>query len=205
MELNVLIPQDTQSLFHGIASTHAKGFQETDDEHSAHRLEHPGGGLGQPAADPGDRRPRAQRPSGGHLSFGPATDPAANAAALEEFLAADVIVIGAPIYNFSIPSQLKAWIDRIAVAGRTFRYTAAGPEGLVRGKTVIVALSRGGVHVAGAGGEFGESYLKFLFGFLGIEDVRFVRAQGLSVSPEQRAAALAAAVAAVHAPARRAA
>jgi FMN-dependent NADH-azoreductase len=130
---------------------------------------------------------------------------ARGAARLEEFLAADVIVIGAPIYNFTIPSQLKAWIDRIAVAGKTFRYTASGPEGLVRGKKVIVALSRGGVHAPGTGGEFGESYLRFLFGFLGIEDVSFVRAQGLSISPQHRAAALAEAVASIAVPARLAA
>ena len=102
-------------------------------------------------------------------------------AALDEFLAADVIVVGAPIYNFGIPSQLKAWIDRIVVAGKTFRYTAAGPEGLARGKKVIVALTRGGVHPGGIGQEFGESYLRFVFGFLGIEDVSFARAQGLSI------------------------
>jgi FMN-dependent NADH-azoreductase len=133
------------------------------------------------------------------------TEAARSAATLEEFLAADVIVIGAPIYNFSIPSQLKAWIDRIAVAGKTFRYTAAGPEGLARGKKVIVALSRGGVHTPGAAGEFGESYLKFLFGFLGIDDVSFVRAQGLAMSPQQRSTAMGAALASIRAPALQAA
>ena len=128
-----------------------------------------------------------------------------NTAALDEFVAADVIVIGAPIYNFSIPSQLKAWIDRIAVAGRTFRYTAEGPEGLMRGKQVIVAISRGGVHAPGTAGEFGESYLRFLFGFLGIDDVRFVRAQGLAISPQHRTAAMGAALASIKVPAQRAA
>jgi FMN-dependent NADH-azoreductase len=130
---------------------------------------------------------------------------ARNAATLKEFLAADVIVIGAPIYNFTVPSQLKAWIDRIAVAGKTFRYTAAGPEGLVRGKKVIVALTRGGVHTAGAAQEFGESYLRFLFAFLGIDEVSFVHAQGLSISPEQRTAALSAALAGIRMPAQQAA
>jgi FMN-dependent NADH-azoreductase len=134
-----------------------------------------------------------------------AAEAARDAAALAEFQAADVIVIGAPIYNFAIPSQLKAWIDRIAVAGKTFRYTAAGPEGLARGKKVIVALTRGGVHTPGAAPEFGESYLGFLFGFLGIDDVTFVRAQGLSISPQERTAALDAAVASIRSPARRAA
>jgi FMN-dependent NADH-azoreductase len=134
-----------------------------------------------------------------------ATAAAGSAAALAEFLAADVIVIGAPIYNFSIPSQLKAWIDRVAVAGKTFRYTAAGPEGLARGKKVIVALTRGGVHTPGTAQEFGESYLRFLFGFLGIEDVNFVHAQGLAVSAQQRTAAMAAAFAAITVPLPRAA
>jgi len=106
-------------------------------------------------------------------------------------------VIGAPIYNFSIPSQLKAWIDRISVAGKTFRYTANGPEGLAGGKQVVIAMTRGGVAGADARGEFGESYLRFLFGFLGIQDVRVVRAEGLNISPQQRAASLAAARAAI--------
>jgi FMN-dependent NADH-azoreductase len=137
-----------------------------------------------------------------HLSHRPpagrdAAEVAGNAHLLEQFLAADVLVIGAPIYNFSIPTQLKAWIDRIAVAGRTFRYTANGPEGLAGGKQVIVAVARGGVSRADAVGEFGESYLKFLFGFLGITAVRFVRAEGLAISPQQRAASLEAARAAI--------
>ena len=128
-----------------------------------------------------------------------------DATALEEFLAADVIVIGAPIYNFGVPSQLKAWIDRIAVAGKTFRYTASGPEGLVRGKKVTVALTRGGVHDPAIGQEFGESYLRFVFRFLGIEDVNFVRAQGLAISPQQRGSALEAALASIRLPVQQAA
>jgi FMN-dependent NADH-azoreductase len=134
-----------------------------------------------------------------HRSLGQSDEPEAarNALALEQFLAADVLVIGAPIYNFSIPSQLKAWIDRISVAGRTFRYTAQGPEGLAGGKQVIVALARGGVGRGQPHGEFGESYLRFLFGFLGITDIRFVRAEGLRVSPQQREASLEAARAAI--------
>jgi FMN-dependent NADH-azoreductase len=122
---------------------------------------------------------------------------ARNARALEQFLAADLLVIGAPIYNFSIPSQLKAWIDRITVAGKTFRYTANGPEGLAGGKEVIVAMARGGVTGADARAEFGESYLKFMFAFLGIKNVRFVRAEGLAISPEHREASLSAARAAI--------
>jgi len=125
---------------------------------------------------------------------------ARNAQVLEEFLLADVIVIGAPLYNFSIPSQLKAWIDRISVAGKTFRYTETGPVGLAGGKRVIVAVSRGGVYAPGTPGEFGESYLKFLFAFLGIDSVSFVRAEGLGLSPQQRAAGLAAARATIAEP-----
>src|SRR5205823_13726594 len=110
---------------------------------------------------------------------------ARNAAALEQFLAADVIVIGAPVYNFTVPSQLKAWIDRIAVAGKTFRYTANGPEGLAGNKRVIVAVSRGGFYEAGNSFEHVEAYLKPMFNFLGIEP-EFVRAEGIAVGPEQR-------------------
>jgi FMN-dependent NADH-azoreductase len=140
-----------------------------------------------------------------HLSFGGLTrekalETPANVAVLEEFLAADVVVIGAPLYNFTLPSQLKAWIDRISVAGKTFRYTASGPQGLAGGKQVIVAVSRGGVYAPGAPGEFGESYLKFLFAFLGVKDLTFVRAEGLAISPQQREAALSAAMAAIAAP-----
>lgn len=130
---------------------------------------------------------------------------ARDAATLEEFLAADVVVIGAPMYNFSIPSQLKAWIDRITVKGKTFRYTASGPQGLARGKTVIVAVSRGGVYAPNAAGEFGESYLRFLFGFLGIENLTFVRAEGLGISPQHREAGIGAALAAIPTPAALAA
>jgi FMN-dependent NADH-azoreductase len=122
---------------------------------------------------------------------------ARDAAALEEFLAADVIVIGAPLYNFALPSQLKAWIDRISIKGRTFRYGPQGPQGLAGGRRVIVALSRGGVYEAGAGTEFAESYLKFLFGFLGITDLSFVRAEGLNISPDERARSLSGAHAAI--------
>jgi FMN-dependent NADH-azoreductase len=122
---------------------------------------------------------------------------ARNMEALEQFLAADAIVIGAPVYNFTIPSQLKAWIDRIAVAGKTFRYTENGPQGLAGGKEVIVAVARGGVRAPDASGEFGEPYLRFLFAFLGIDNLRFVRAEGLAISPQHRAASLSAARAAI--------
>ncbi|NCT67224.1 MAG: FMN-dependent NADH-azoreductase [Rhodanobacteraceae bacterium] len=127
-----------------------------------------------------------------------AADPAARLASevLDEFLAADVVVIGAPMYNFSIPSTLKAWIDRIAVAGKTFRYTATGPEGLAGDKRVIVASARGGYYGAGTPGaaaDYQEAYLRQVFGFLGIDQVTFVRAEGVNIGPEQREQALAAA------------
>ena len=109
---------------------------------------------------------------------------------MQEFLAADVLVIGAPMYNFSVPSTLKAWIDRIAVAGRTFRYTANGPEGLARGKTVIVASARGSALGDASPADFQEGYLRQVFGFLGITDIRFVRAEGVGLSPEHRANAM---------------
>ena len=113
---------------------------------------------------------------------------------VSQFLAADVVVIGAPFYNFTIPSQLKAWIDRLAQPGRTFRYTANGPEGLAKGKTIIVASSRGGVYSTSAAGrelEHQESYLHTIFGFFGVTDMRFVRAEGVSKGEEAKAQSMA--------------
>ena len=113
---------------------------------------------------------------------------------VSQFLAADVVVVGAPLYNFSIPSQLKAWIDRVAQAGRTFTYTDKGPKGLAGGKTVIVASTRGGVYSTTEGGramEHQESYLQTVFGFFGITDVRFVRAEGLAMGEAPKAQAIA--------------
>ena len=115
-------------------------------------------------------------------------DAFADSSVLDEFLAADTIVIGAPMYNFTLPSQLKAWLDRILVAGKTFRYTAEGPEGLASGRRVIVALARGGIYDAGspaASLEHLESYLRGVFNFIGIEP-EFVAADGLAISPEHR-------------------
>lgn len=112
-------------------------------------------------------------------------------AVLDEFLAADVVVIGAPMYNFSLPSTLKAWIDRIAVAGVTFRYTANGPEGLAGGKRVIVASTRGGVYGDTNPADFQEAYLRQVFAFLGIRSIEVVRAEGLNLSPEKRQQGLA--------------
>jgi FMN-dependent NADH-azoreductase len=132
--------------------------------------------------------------SGASLAKADPAQAAADEALLEQFLAADVLVIGAPMYNFGIPSTLKAWIDRIAVAGRTFRYTAAGPEGLAGGKKVIIASGRGGIH-SQAPTDFQEPYLRQLFAFLGIDDVVFVRAEGVAHSPQDRAQAMAQALA----------
>jgi FMN-dependent NADH-azoreductase len=127
---------------------------------------------------------------------------------VSQFLAADVVVIGAPLYNFSVPTQLKAWIDRIAQAGRTFKYTEKGPVGLAGGKTVIVASSRGGMYFGNPvmeSLEHQESYLKTVFAFVGITDVRFVRAEGVAMGDEAKAKALAAADIAIRAAVKEAA
>lgn len=120
-------------------------------------------------------------------------DLAESGKALEEFLEADVVVIGAPMYNFSVPSQLKAWIDRIAVRGKTFRYTETGPEGLAGGKKVIIASSRGGFYNTENGLaaiDHQEPYLRAVFGFLGVTDIEFVRTEGVAVSPEKKQEAI---------------
>lgn len=102
---------------------------------------------------------------------------------LEEFLAADTVVIGAPMYNFTVPTQLKAWLDRLAVAGRSFAYTEAGPEGLLTGKRVIVALASGGQYADDSPFEHSKSYLRAFFNFLGIEP-EFVGASGIALGAE---------------------
>ena len=119
---------------------------------------------------------------------------------LKEFLDADVVVIGAPMYNFAVPSQLKAWLDRILIAGKTFRYTETGPVGLAGGKRVLIASARGGLDSPGMPSEandFQETYLSAVFAFIGIDDVEFIRAEGLAFSPEHRANALEGALASV--------
>lgn len=148
----------------------------------------------------------------GHLSgaeflalrgLGPKADDAKeaiahNAKLLDDFLAADTVVIGAPMYNFSLPTQLRAWLDRLAVPGKTFRYSENGVEGLAKGKRVIVASTRGGQYGEGTPLAFldhQETYLRGFLGFLGITDITFVRAEGLSISPENRTAAIDAALA----------
>jgi FMN-dependent NADH-azoreductase len=136
--------------------------------------------------------------SGAHLAAGQgavpedavlAADFADGVAALDAFLAADIVVVGAPMYNFSIPTQLKAWIDRLAVAGRTFRYSEKGVEGLAGGKTVIIASSRGGFYGEGspaAAHDHQETYLRAVFSLFGVTDIRFIRAEGVAMGEEQR-------------------
>lgn len=112
---------------------------------------------------------------------------------MDELFAADVLVIGAPMYNLSIPTPLKAWIDRIAVAGKTFQYTATGPAGLLKGKKAYIASARGGVYSLGqaAGHDHHERYLLAMLGFLGVVDVQVLRAEGIAFGPEAKDAAIA--------------
>ncbi|MEJ8317361.1 NAD(P)H-dependent oxidoreductase [Pseudomonas oryzihabitans] len=116
-----------------------------------------------------------------------------NARALQEFLAADVLVLGAPMYNFTIPTQLKAWIDRITVAGTTFRYSEAGPVGLCEGKKAIIVATAGGIHAGKPTGLAHADYLKLVLSFLGITDVQTVYAEGLAYGDEAKNPALASA------------
>jgi FMN-dependent NADH-azoreductase len=138
-----------------------------------------------------------------------ASDPVAVQASqmIEEFLAADVVVIGAPMYNFTIPSQLKAWIDRVAVAGKSFRYTANGPEGLAGGKRMVIVSSRGGVYSQGPAQpmDFQEPYLRAVFGFLGVTDIEFVRAEGVNLGEENKVESIKSAHASIGNVARKAA
>jgi FMN-dependent NADH-azoreductase len=135
----------------------------------------------------------AQSPEGDHEPAIKA-DLALGGAVMQEFLNADIVVIGVAFYNFTVSSQLKAWIDRIVIVGQTFRYGPEGrPVGLAGGKRVILAIARGGFYGPGAPAapyEHAESYLRAIFGFLGVTDMEFVIAEGLAVGPDQRAAAI---------------
>ena len=111
-------------------------------------------------------------------------------ALIEEIKQADVIVLGVPMYNFDVPSTLKAYFDHIARAGVTFRYTAQGPVGLITGKKVYIFASRGGIY-AGQPHDTQSAYLRNFLGLLGITDIEFVYAEGLAISAESKAAALA--------------
>jgi FMN-dependent NADH-azoreductase len=122
-------------------------------------------------------------------------DLAAGSAYIDDLFAAEVIVIGAPMYNFSVPSQLKAWIDRVLVAGRTFRYGPNGVEGLLpAGKKVFIASTRGGIYTGDSPAsalEHHETYLRGVLGFIGLTDVTVIRAEGLNLGEEARTAAVA--------------
>ena len=115
-------------------------------------------------------------------------------ALVDELKAADVVVVGSPMYNFTVPSTLKAWVDHVAIAGQTFSYTAEGPRGLLSGKVYLV-LSSGGVYSEGpfAAYDHLSTYLKAIFNFLGIMDVEVIRAEGIAYGPEQDQAAMASA------------
>ena len=109
---------------------------------------------------------------------------------VEQYLAADIVIVGAAMYNFSLASSLKAWIDRISVAGKTFKYTEQGPVGLAGNKTVYIASSRGGVYGDDSAVDFQEKFLQTVFGFTGVTDVQVIRAEGVSMGEEAKQAAL---------------
>jgi len=119
---------------------------------------------------------------------------------VDELFAADVIVIAAPMINFTIPTNLKAWIDYVARAGRTFRYSEKGPEGLVKGKQVIIVAARGGVYSAGPGSalDFQLPYLKSVLAFLGMTEVEVLEVEGTAYGPEAAEKAVVAATAKLH-------
>jgi FMN-dependent NADH-azoreductase len=113
---------------------------------------------------------------------------------MEELFAADTLVIGAPMYNYSIPSQLKAWIDRVVVAGKTFKYDENGVEGLVKGKKVFLASSRGDYYLGESPMAFldhQETYLLGMLGYIGLSDVTVIRVEGVNYGPEVKAVELA--------------
>lgn len=112
---------------------------------------------------------------------------------VDELLAADVIVLAAPMYNFSVSSTLKAWIDHIARAGRTFQYTANGPVGLATGKKVYIFTASGGVYSEGPGAGYDHlsTYLRAVLGFIGITDITFIQAEGVALGEDAVAATLA--------------
>lgn len=109
-----------------------------------------------------------------------------------ELQTADIVIIGSPMYNFSVPSTLKAWIDHVAIAGQTFRYTETGPQGLLTDKTAYLVLSSGGIYSEGpaASNEHLESYLRSVLAFMGVTDVTTIRAEGVAYGPDQDKAAM---------------
>lgn len=110
---------------------------------------------------------------------------------IAELKSADVLVIGAPLYNFTIPTGLKAWIDRIAVTGKTFRYTEKGPEGLVTGKKAVIVATSGGNYADSPVDQMHVGYVKQVLNFIGITDIEVVRAPGLAIGAEVRAHSIA--------------
>lgn len=139
---------------------------------------------------------------------GETSDPASTGAVrdgatvLDDFLQCDVLLLGTPMYNFTISSQLKSWFDRIAVAGTTFRYSATGVEGLMGSKRAILVSTRGNVYAGAsryADFEHHERWLRTMLGFVGLVDVQVVRAEGLALSPQHREDALSTAKASIDA------
>ena len=118
---------------------------------------------------------------------------------VDELVASDVVVIAAPMINFTIPSNLKTWIDYVARAGRTFSYSEKGPQGLVTGKQVILVVARGGVYAENNALDFQVPYLKSVLGFLGMTDVELIEVEGTAYGPEAAEKAVAAATAKLHA------
>lgn len=136
----------------------------------------------------------------GNVALG--QDLATGSAYLDDLFASDIIVIGAPMYNFTIPTQLKGWIDRVSVAGRTFKYGPNGPEGLVKGKKVFLASARGGVYTGNspaAGLDHQETYLLGVLAFIGLTDVTIIRAEGLALGEDAKSASVASAKAQINA------
>lgn len=139
----------------------------------------------------------ALRPSGGSLTEDQQAIIRKSDELVSELMAADILVIAAPMYNFGIPSTLKAWIDYVARAGRTFRYTEKGPEGLVKGKKAILIHSRGGVYSSGPAQALDHqgTYLRSVLGFIGITDVESVDVEGVAFGPDAAEKAVATGIA----------
>lgn len=140
--------------------------------------------------------------TGDHLAASPAVmdEIAFGEKLLDEFINADVIVIGVALYNLTISSQLKAWIDRIVIAGKTFRYTENGSEGLAQDKRVILAVARGGQYRQGlplASSEHAEAYLRSMFAFIGVTKLDVIVAEGLAISEAHRESGMQAAFEAI--------
>jgi FMN-dependent NADH-azoreductase len=160
---------------------HHPGTGVIERDLSADPLPHVTGGTLGAALTPAEKRSPAQ-----------AEEAALADRLIEEVEAADVILLAVPMYNFSVPSTFKAWIDHVVRAGRTFRYGAEGPVGLLQNKKVVVVASRGGVYSNGPGKsmDFHEPYLRGVLGFIGLKDVTFIYAEGLNISVETATGAL---------------